>query len=83
MAQYCRYCEHVSGGGGGFHFCEIRMKYYPREHLAHTNDCEHYLFNPIDALRTNPRGYVPRGAAQSEDPEMAEGQTSIYDYINE
>lgn len=79
MAQYCRYCDHIFGGG--FWFCEIRMKYYPREHLTHTNNCEHYLFNPIDALRTNRSGYVPRTAAPTAGEPGNEGQMDIYDFL--
>ena len=61
MAQYCRYCDHMQcGGASSLGYCEVRNRLYTPEHLAHTNNCTHYLFNPIDALRRNPLGYRPR-----------------------
>ena len=82
MAQFCRYCDHMHcGGGSSFGLCEVRNRLYTPEHLAHTNECEHYAPNPIDALRRNAKGHRPRGgnAPQAAD----ENQTTIFDLLGE
>lgn len=75
MAQYCRYCDHMLVGG--IPFCEIKEKFYPIEHLTHTNQCPHFLRNDIDALRRNPKGYQPREDGVECDP----NQTTIFDFL--
>lgn len=81
MAQFCRYCDHmICGGRSVFGLCEVKNRLYTPEHLAHTNECAHFLYNPIDALRRNPRGHVPRDGRPSP-AEHDESQTTIYDFI--
>jgi len=60
MAQYCRYCEHVSTGAFA---CKCRKtgKYMHRTDMKHTNRCKHFQLNPVDALRENVKGYRPTG----------------------
>ena len=79
MAQFCRYCDHVSVPGTGMAYCEARNVLMTREHLKHTNDCDIFAYNPIDALRTNRAGHQPRRDAEPCDPEICPGQTSIFD----
>lgn len=83
MVQYCRYCDHMQcGGRRSLGYCEVRNKLYTPEHLAHTNDCEHFSFNPIDALRQNRTGYRPRNQ-DGQDGASVEGQTTIFDVLGE
>ena len=81
MAQFCRYCDHITVGG--LPFCEIRERFYSIEHLRHSNECEHYLYNPIDALREHKPGHRPRATQVEDMPEQVPGQTTIYDVLKE
>lgn len=82
MAQFCRYCDHMfCGGRSSFGYCEVKNRLYTPEHLAHTNNCEHYAYNPIDALRINRRGYTPRVQPAMQD--LDENQTNIWDFLED
>lgn len=76
MAQFCRYCDHMHVTGFGY--CDIKDKFYPLDHLAHTNDCALFAYNPIDALRKHRPGHQPR----EEDLECKDpNQTTIFDIL--
>lgn len=76
MAQFCRYCDHMHVTGFGY--CDIKDKFYQLEHLAHTNDCGLYSYNPIDALRKHRPGHQPREeVSECTDP----NQTTIFDFL--
>ena len=79
MAQFCRYCDHISVPGTGMAFCEVRNMLLTRDHLRHTNNCNRFAYNPIDALRLNRAGHKPREDTEESDPEICPGQTSIFD----
>lgn len=82
MAQFCRYCDHIlCGGRSSFGYCEVKNRFYTPDHLAHTNNCEHFVYNPIDALRRNARGHVPR--ERDETQELDTNQTTIFDFLEE
>ena len=83
MAQFCRYCDHVSVPGMGMAFCEARNVLMSRDHLRHTNNCDHFDYNPIDALRQHRPGHQPRDKGEDCAEEQVPGQTSIYDYLQE
>ena len=48
MAQYCRYCAHMTCGDANY--CSVKDKCYSDSKLKHTNKCKHFEFNPIDAM---------------------------------
>ena len=82
MAQFCRYCDHMlCGGSSSFGLCEVKNRLYTPEHLAHTNNCDHFAYNPIDALRRNPKGHIPR--TQPIAQERDRSQTVIWDFLED
>lgn len=82
MAQFCRYCDHMlCGGASSLGYCEVRNRLYTPAHLAHTNECQHFVYNPIDALRRNPRGHVPKEGIVA--PSQDENQATIWDFMGE
>ena len=76
MAQFCRYCEHMHVTAFGF--CDQKNRFYPIEHLTHTNNCALFAYNPIDVLRRNRYGHQPR---VKEDTDCDPNQTTIFDLI--
>ena len=60
MAQYCRYCEYIVTEQGSL-YCPIKDRYISEKYAKHTNECDEFLLNPIDAIRTNRAGYKPTG----------------------
>ena len=82
MAQFCRYCDHMlCGGRSQLGYCEIKNRLYTPDHLAHTNTCRHFAYNPIDALRRNPKGHTPKKETVSHGQDKK--QTTIWDYLEE
>ena len=61
MAQYCRYCAWAYGVEDGVLWCEKRDQTFTAKQAKHTNTCEQYALNAIDALRENAKGYKPTG----------------------
>ena len=61
MAQYCRYCAWARGIDENIIRCSKREVEFTGKQAKHTNTCELFALNPIDALRENVKGYRPTG----------------------
>ena len=60
MAQYCRYCEHLYNEMNGY-YCAERERYMSEKSIRHSNTCDRFQLNRIDAMRLNQIGYKPTG----------------------
>jgi hypothetical protein len=69
----------LCGGWSQMGFCEIKNRFYTPEHLMHTNNCGFFVYNPIDALRHNPKGHVPKRPSVADARDR--NQTTIYDFL--
>ncbi len=56
--QYCRYCSNMVCGDANY--CTVRKACYSDKTIKRTNKCKDFVFNPIDALGENEKGYQPR-----------------------
>lgn len=72
MKQYCRYCSNMCCGDANW--CDVKEETYSDSYIKHTNNCKHFVFNPIDALQENLKGYHPR-----KNNKIDEHQTKLFD----
>ena len=58
MKQYCRYCANLVCGDAAW--CEAKKKIISEASAKRPNDCNDFMFNPLDAFGENEKGYQPR-----------------------
>lgn len=72
MTQYCRYCNNLVCGD--VNYCTSRKKTISDAVAKSPNRCSDFLYNPIDALGENEKGYTPRKPKKQQ----CDGQLKLF-----
>jgi len=81
MRQYCRYCTYLSVGDRIY--CWNKGKFLKKSTAISTNKCKLFDLNPIDAFRSNDKGYTPRVKKKIAPDECAEKQMTLKEVLHE
>lgn len=75
MTQYCRYCNNMVCGDANY--CTEFNECYTEKQICSPNKCKKFVFNKIDALWKNLKGYQPRKPKENSNFEQMKLESEV------